>query len=161
MYRGLPRTSGEKGLNVLQILEVWEKSMKEDSDLPPRKSNESKKFFVHETTVIDVDVEIGSYVKIQNNVSFYGGVILEGYVFCDPSRVFSNVPVPRRKYLQVGAQFYKRILVKEGPQSELFPLSSAAIRSAGSLLSERAPSSREIFPISPLPSAIRCGFPAG
>jgi len=57
---------------------------------------------------------IGDNVKIQNNVSVYEGVILEDYVFCGPSMVFTNVTDPRSKYPQQGTQFYKKTLVKEG-----------------------------------------------
>ena len=35
---------------------------------------------------------IGDNVKIQNNVSIYEGVILEDFVFCGPSMVFTNAP---------------------------------------------------------------------
>ncbi len=38
---------------------------------------------------------IGSNVKIQNNVSIYDNVILDDYVFCGPSVVFTNVKNPR------------------------------------------------------------------
>jgi UDP-2-acetamido-3-amino-2,3-dideoxy-glucuronate N-acetyltransferase len=57
---------------------------------------------------------IGNFVKIQNNVSVYEGVILDDYVFCGPSMVFTNIPVPWGKYPQVGAAFYKPTIVKEG-----------------------------------------------
>ena len=60
------------------------------------------------------NVRIGDFVKIQNNVSVYEGVTLEDYVFCGPSMVFTNVPVPRGKYPQVGAAFYKPTVAKEG-----------------------------------------------
>jgi UDP-2-acetamido-3-amino-2,3-dideoxy-glucuronate N-acetyltransferase len=60
------------------------------------------------------NVRIGSFVKIQNNVSVYEGVILEDYVFCGPSMVFTNVNNPRSKYPQVGSRFYLKTLVKEG-----------------------------------------------
>ena len=60
------------------------------------------------------NVVIGNFVKIQNNVSVYEGVTLEDYTFCGPSMVFTNVPVPRGKYPQVGPAFYKPTLAKEG-----------------------------------------------
>ena len=41
------------------------------------------------------DVRIGNNVKIQNNVSVFEGVVLEDYVFCGPSMVFTNVFNPR------------------------------------------------------------------
>ena len=60
------------------------------------------------------NVPIGNFVKIQNNVSVYEGVILEDYVFCGPSMVFTNIEVPRSKYPQVGAEFYIETRVGEG-----------------------------------------------
>jgi len=60
------------------------------------------------------NVVIGNYCKIQNNVSVYEGVILEDYVFCGPSMVFTNILNPRCKYPQVGSKYYKKTLVKEG-----------------------------------------------
>lgn len=59
-------------------------------------------------------VKIGSNCKIQNNVSVYEGVELGDYVFCGPSMVFTNVPRPRCKYPQRGAEFYKPTPVGEG-----------------------------------------------
>lgn len=55
---------------------------------------------------------IGNNVKIQNNVSIYDGVILEDYVFCGPSMVFTNDINPRSKYPKHGQ--YISTLVKEG-----------------------------------------------
>jgi len=60
------------------------------------------------------NVVIGNNVKIQNNVSVYEGVIIEDYVFCGPSMVFTNIINPRSKYPQRGSEFYSKTLVKEG-----------------------------------------------
>lgn len=46
------------------------------------------------------DVIIGDHVRIQNNVSVYDGVVLEDYVFCGPSCVFTNDPRPRAEFLR-------------------------------------------------------------
>lgn len=73
-----------------------------------------KKCILGQNVNIGNNVVIGNFVKIQNNVSVYEGVILEDYVFCGPSMVFTNIIDPRSKYPQVGAQFYKKTLVKEG-----------------------------------------------
>lgn len=43
-------------------------------------------------------VVLGNHVKVQNNVSIYEGVILEDYVFCGPSMVFTNVKTPRSAF---------------------------------------------------------------
>ncbi len=63
---------------------------------------------------IQSNVKIGNHCKIQNNVSVYEGVILEDYVFCGPSMVFTNIKDPRCKYPQRGSEFYVETLVREG-----------------------------------------------
>jgi len=60
------------------------------------------------------NVKIGDYCKIQNNVSIYEGVELEGYVFCGPSMVFTNILNPRCEFPQRGSAFYVNTLVKHG-----------------------------------------------
>lgn len=60
------------------------------------------------------NVHIGDHCKIQNNVSIYEGVVLEDYVFCGPSMVFTNVMNPRCKYPQRGSEHYTETRVGEG-----------------------------------------------
>ena len=59
------------------------------------------------------NVKIGDKVKIQNNVSVYEGVVLEDFVFCGPSMVFTNIKVPRSEFPQKGTNYYSRTLVKK------------------------------------------------
>lgn len=59
------------------------------------------------------NVIIGNQVKIQNNVSVYEGVVLEDYVFCGPSMVFTNINRPRSEFPQRGSKYYERTLVKK------------------------------------------------
>lgn len=59
------------------------------------------------------NVRIGNGVKIQNNVSVYEGVVLEDYVFCGPSMVFTNDLTPRSRYPK-GREGYLKTQVKEG-----------------------------------------------
>lgn len=73
-----------------------------------------KKCVLGQNVNIGNNVVIGNFVKIQNNVSVYEGVVLEDYVFCGPSMVFTNIVDPRSKYPQVGSQYYKPTIVKEG-----------------------------------------------
>lgn len=58
-------------------------------------------------------VRVGNGCKIQNNVSIYEGVVLEDYVFCGPSMVFTNVLTPRSKYPR-DADNYLPTLVGRG-----------------------------------------------
>lgn len=60
------------------------------------------------------NVRVGDYCKIQNNVSLYEGVILEDYVFCGPSMVFTNVKTPRCEFPRNTSQDYAPTLVKRG-----------------------------------------------
>jgi UDP-2-acetamido-3-amino-2,3-dideoxy-glucuronate N-acetyltransferase len=55
---------------------------------------------------------IGDNCKIQNNVSVYDSVILEDYVFCGPSCVFTNVINPRAHISRKDE--YRETLVKRG-----------------------------------------------
>jgi UDP-2-acetamido-3-amino-2,3-dideoxy-glucuronate N-acetyltransferase len=59
-------------------------------------------------------VEIGNGVKIQNNVSIYEGVVLEDYVFCGPSMVFTNVKTPRSAFPRNTSADYAETRVKYG-----------------------------------------------
>jgi UDP-2-acetamido-3-amino-2,3-dideoxy-glucuronate N-acetyltransferase len=59
-------------------------------------------------------VRIGDGVKIQNNVSVYEGVILEDYVFCGPSMVFTNVRTPRSAFPRNSSADYATTLVRYG-----------------------------------------------
>ena len=55
---------------------------------------------------------IGNHVRIQNNVSVYDGVVLEDYVFCGPSMVFTNVYNPRCEFPR--REEYRKTLVRNG-----------------------------------------------
>lgn len=59
-------------------------------------------------------VVVGNGVKIQNNVSLYEGVILEDYVFCGPSMVFTNVKIPRSAFPRNTSDDYLTTRVKYG-----------------------------------------------
>ncbi|NOX48652.1 MAG: Gfo/Idh/MocA family oxidoreductase [Chlorobi bacterium] len=144
-HRRQPKTDGQNGIEVLQVLETAQKSLEKKN---PAKMDNSP-YFVHDTAVVDEgceigkgtkiwhfshiqsgskigsncsigqnvyvanNVRIGNQVKIQNNVSVYEGVVLEDYVFCGPSMVFTNINRPRSEFPQRGSQFYERTLVKK------------------------------------------------
>ncbi len=57
------------------------------------------------------NVQVGNGVKVQNNVSLYEGVVLEDYVFCGPSCVFSNDLTPRSRFPK-GSAGYKKTIVR-------------------------------------------------
>ena len=59
-------------------------------------------------------VTVGDGVKIQNNVSLYEGVVLEDYVFCGPSMVFTNVRTPRSAFPRNTSDDYATTRVRYG-----------------------------------------------
>ena len=65
LERKTPRTDGEEGLRVLKILNLCEKSLKEQKPIEVVKITEDKKsYFVHPSSYIDEEVEIGEGTKI-------------------------------------------------------------------------------------------------
>jgi UDP-2-acetamido-3-amino-2,3-dideoxy-glucuronate N-acetyltransferase len=67
---------------------------------------------IGQNVVIGPDTTIGKGCKIQNNVSVYKGIMLEDYVFCGPSAVFTNVINPRAEIGRMSE--IKPTLVKKG-----------------------------------------------
>jgi UDP-2-acetamido-3-amino-2,3-dideoxy-glucuronate N-acetyltransferase len=67
---------------------------------------------IGQNVVISPGVRLGEGCKIQNNVSLYTGVVLEDFVFCGPSMVFTNVVNPRSEVVRKDE--YKTTLVKHG-----------------------------------------------
>jgi len=51
-------------------------------------------------------------VKIQNNVSIYGGAVIEDYVFLGPSCVLTNVTNPRSEINRHA--LYERTVIRRG-----------------------------------------------
>lgn len=60
------------------------------------------------------NVVIGNGCKLQNNVSLYEGVILEDFVFCGPSMVFTNIKTPRCEFPRNTSDNYQTTLIKRG-----------------------------------------------
>lgn len=69
---------------------------------------------IGQNVLVANQVTIGDHCKIQNNVSLYEGVILEDYVFCGPSMVFTNVLTPRCEFPRASSEHYHRTLIKRG-----------------------------------------------
>jgi UDP-2-acetamido-3-amino-2,3-dideoxy-glucuronate N-acetyltransferase len=67
---------------------------------------------IGQNVVVSPGVRMGRGCKIQNNVSLYTGVVLEDFVFCGPSMVFTNVVNPRSEVVRKDE--YKPTLVKRG-----------------------------------------------
>jgi len=62
--RRQPKTDGKNGLKVLKVLEACQNSLGENGKLQQFMAEKEKKYFVHESSVIDDNVEIGQGTKI-------------------------------------------------------------------------------------------------
>jgi len=63
--RARPRTDGESGLKVLQVLEAGQRSiLQKGLSIDPGQTRTSPDYFVHDLAVVDDDVEIGEGTKI-------------------------------------------------------------------------------------------------
>jgi UDP-2-acetamido-3-amino-2,3-dideoxy-glucuronate N-acetyltransferase len=69
---------------------------------------------IGQNVLVSNHVVVGDGCKIQNNVALYEGVMLEDYVFCGPSMVFTNVKTPRSEFPRNTSDDYQRTLVKRG-----------------------------------------------
>lgn len=67
-----------------------------------------------QNVVVMANAIVGDFCKIQNNVSVYEGVVLEDYVFCGPSMVFTNVLIPRCEFPRASSEHYLPTVVKRG-----------------------------------------------
>jgi UDP-2-acetamido-3-amino-2,3-dideoxy-glucuronate N-acetyltransferase len=79
-----------------------------------RKAKIGTKCVIGQNVLVSDHVVVGDFCKIQNNVSLYEGVILEDYVFCGPSMVFTNVKTPRCEFPRNTSADYQKTLVKRG-----------------------------------------------
>ena len=78
------------------------------------KAKIGQKCSLGQNVLVANNVVIGNGCKIQNNVSLYEGVILEDYVFCGPSMVFTNIKTPRSEFPRNTSDDYFTTLVKRG-----------------------------------------------
>jgi UDP-2-acetamido-3-amino-2,3-dideoxy-glucuronate N-acetyltransferase len=103
-----PTAIVEEGAQIGEGSKVWHFS----HVLPNSKIG--KKVILGQNVVVMSNVTVGDFCKVQNNVSLYEGVVLEDYVFCGPSMVFTNVLTPRCEYPRASSEHYHKTLVKRG-----------------------------------------------
>jgi UDP-2-acetamido-3-amino-2,3-dideoxy-glucuronate N-acetyltransferase len=105
-YFAHPTAVVDEGAQIGEGTRIWHFSHIMPTARIGQRCNLGQNVFVDNNTII------GNGVKIQNNVSVYNGVILEDYVFCGPSMVFTNVINPRSE-IERKSEF-KQTLVRRG-----------------------------------------------
>ena len=110
------------------------------------------------------NVELGTGVKLQNNVSVYDGVILEDDVFVGPSAVFTNVRTPRAHVVRRGEYTTTRVRrgVTIGANATVVcgvTVNEYAFVGAGAVVTTDVPAHRLVLgaPARPAAWACRCG----
>ncbi len=112
--RNIPRTDGVEGLQVLQILNACQQSLKtghltvisrnhQDSDF------NSQSFFVHPTAIIDKDVEIGTGTKI-----WHFSHVLQNSQIGENCNIGQNVVIGPRGRVGKGCKIQNNISLYEG-----------------------------------------------
>ena len=105
-YFAHPTTVVDEGAQIGSGTRIWHFSHIMPTARIGERCNLGQNVYVDNNTVI------GDGVKIQNNVSVYNGVILEDYVFCGPSMVFTNVINPRSEIERKDE--FRQTLVRRG-----------------------------------------------
>ena len=98
----------DEGANIGEGTKIWHFSH------VFRKAKIGTNCVIGQNVLVSDNVVVGDFCKIQNNVSLYEGVILEDYVFCGPSMVFTNVKTPRCEFPRNTSADYQQTLVKRG-----------------------------------------------
>jgi UDP-2-acetamido-3-amino-2,3-dideoxy-glucuronate N-acetyltransferase len=101
--RRTPRTDGEEGLRVLRVLNQLQKALK----LSHPKMNDS--VFVHESSIVDSDVEIGEGTFI-----WHFSHILRGSRIGKNCRIGQNVVIGPNVYIGDGVKIQNNVSVYEG-----------------------------------------------
>ena len=98
----------DEGAEIGEGTKVWHFS----HVLP--KAKIGKGCILGQNVMVASNVTIGDKCKIQNNVSLYEGVVLEDFVFCGPSMVFTNVKTPRSEFPRATSEHYIETRIKRG-----------------------------------------------
>jgi UDP-2-acetamido-3-amino-2,3-dideoxy-glucuronate N-acetyltransferase len=114
-----PKTDGREGLRVLQVLQASQESLNQDgckihlehatnsNSLPPGSS--AKSYFVHESSYIDENVEIGSGTKI-----WHFSHILSGSRIGEDCNIGQNVVIGPDVTIGIGCKIQNNISIYKG-----------------------------------------------
>ena len=113
-----PRTSGEEGLRVLKVLEKAEKALagisSRDATIKTGNfPNPATKYFVHESSYVDDDVEIGEGTKI-----WHFSHILKGSRIGKNCKIGQNVVIGPNVKVGNGCKIQNNVSIYEGVQLE-------------------------------------------
>ena len=113
--RKKPKTDGYEGLRVLKVLEAAENSLKSLTSHPsPISSNLSPSVFIHESTYVDNDVEIGEGTKIWHfSHILTGSHIGKKCIIGQNVTIGPNVIIGNRCKIQNNVTIFKGITIED------------------------------------------------
>ncbi len=112
--RRTPKTDGDNGLRVLKILEACQDSLKENGRVRRLGSEGKKKFFVHETAVMDDHVEIGDGTKIWHFSHVQSGARIGAHcVLGQNVNVANNVTIGNFVKIQNNVSVYEGVTLED------------------------------------------------
>jgi len=112
--RNIPRTDGVEGLQVLQVLNACQQSLKtgHPTAIDPNQQSSAfhpQSFFVHPTAIVEKDVEIGSGTKI-----WHFSHVLQNSQIGENCNIGQNVVVGPRGRVGKGCKIQNNISIYEG-----------------------------------------------
>lgn len=112
--RKTPLTDGVSGLRVLQILEAFQESLKDNGRVVRLTKAEPKKYFVHETALVDDNVEIGEGTKIWHFSHVQSGSrIGRNCVLGQNVNVANNVVIGNYVKIQNNVSVYEGVTLED------------------------------------------------
>ncbi len=113
MQNRKPRTDGEEGLRVLQVLEAAQQSLQARSNVPLQ--TEAMPYYVHESAIVDVGCDIGAGTKIWHYTHIISGTrIGKDCVIGQNVMIGPDVVVGDRCKIQNNVSLYKGVVLEDG-----------------------------------------------
>jgi UDP-2-acetamido-3-amino-2,3-dideoxy-glucuronate N-acetyltransferase len=109
MSRNIPRTDGDEGLRVLQVLNSCQKSMESGKTERIIPATLGELFFVHPSAVIEKDVEIGTGSKV-----WHFSHLLAGTVIGKGCNIGQNVVIGPKGRVGKGCKIQNNVSLYEG-----------------------------------------------
>ena len=115
LKRKTPRTDGEEGLRVLKILNLCEKSLREQKPVEVLEIAEHKKtYFIHPSSYVDEDVEIGEGTKIWHFSHILKGTkIGSNCIIGQNVMIGPDVKIGNRCKIQNNVSVYKGVILED------------------------------------------------
>ncbi len=116
-----PKTDGREGVQVLKVLERAEQSLSEKKDSNKEKP-QADKFFIHESSFIDEDVEIGEGTKIWHFSHILKGSTIGSHCIIGQNVMIGpKVEIGNKCKIQNNVSLYPGVILEEevfcGPSS--------------------------------------------